>query len=209
MDGVIVHSTPTHTEAWKRYLHSLGKEIPKLEQRMLGRHNDEIVRDFFAPEPLTTEAVFAHGARKEALYREIMAPELERHIIPGVREFLNRHSSIPTGVATNAERANVEFVLDQADLRRYFRIIVDGHEIKRPKPFPDIYLRAAELLNTDPSACVVFEDSFTGVEAARSAGMRVVGLATTVELLPGVDLMIKNFQDPKLELWLQTARSSA
>lgn len=80
--------------------------------------------------------------------------------------------------------------------------MVDGHQVARPKPHPDIYLRAAELLDTLPQDCVVFEDSFTGIEAARAAGMAVVGIGTTHDQLPGVDLEIPDFMSPALEPWL-------
>ena len=72
-------------------------------------------------------------------------------------------------VASNAEPANVDFVLDAAGLRPYFRAVLDGHQVSRPKPYPDIYLRAAEILGSVPAECVIFEDSLTGIRAARAA----------------------------------------
>jgi len=209
MDGVIVDSTPTHTEAWKRYLRLHGITIPGIQERMLGKHNAEIVRDFFPGTGLNDEAVVHHGAEKERLYREIIAPDLSNRMVPGIREFLHAHRAVPKGIATNAEPANVNFVLDQAGIRSYFRAIVDGHEVERPKPFPDVYLLAAERLGTDPDDCVVFEDSPAGVQAAQAAGMRVVGLTTTARELAGVDLLISDFLDPELEQWLQTIKSAA
>jgi beta-phosphoglucomutase-like phosphatase (HAD superfamily) len=81
---------------------------------------------------------------------------------------------------------------------------VDGHQVARPKPHPDIYLRAAELLGVPPEDCVVFEDSLTGIQAARAAGMAVVGVGTTHDELPGVGLEIRDFTSPALEPWLAT-----
>jgi beta-phosphoglucomutase family hydrolase len=208
MDGVIVDSTPTHTEAWRQYLQLHGIEIDGIQDRMLGKHNDEIVRDFFPGQELDEKVVFRHGAEKERLYREIIAPELHNHLVPGVREFLHRHRTLAMGIATNAERANVDFVLDRTGIRGYFRAIVDGHEVERPKPYPDVYVRAAELLKTNPDDCVVFEDSPAGVQAAHAAGMRVVGITTTATSLDGVDLLITDFLDPELEPWLQTIKST-
>jgi beta-phosphoglucomutase len=105
-------------------------------------------------------------------------------------------------MATNAEPDNVEFLLEEAHLRPYFRAVVDGHQVPNPKPHPDIYLRTAELLGAHPRDCVVFEDSLPGIEAARAAGMAVVGVATTYPVLPGVDLRIRDFTSPDLEPWL-------
>ena len=109
---------------------------------MYGRRNDEIVRDFFGPR-LSAEEVAAHGAAKEELYREMLGPRLAEALVPGVPEFLQRHAGQTVGLATNAEPANVDFVLDGSGLRAYFRVVVDGHQVRHAKPHPEIYLRAA------------------------------------------------------------------
>ena len=203
MDGVIVDSNPLHTEAWKEYNRRFGIEAgASLPERMYGRRNDEIVRDFFGP-GLTAAEVAAHGAAKEELYRRLLAPRLAETLVPGVREFLQRHAGEPVGLATNAEPANVDFILDRGALRAYFRVVVDGHQVRHPKPHPEIYLRAAELLAVAPRNCIVFEDSFSGVEAARAAGARIVGVRTTHRELPGADLEIDDFRSPELEPWIR------
>ena len=120
------------------------------------------------------------------------------------REFLARHGGSNAALATNAEPANVDFVLDTAGLRPYFRLVVDGDSVAQPKPHPGIYLRAAELLGVEPRNCIVFEDSLAGVAASRAAGMRTVGLLTTHARLPGVDVAIDDFLTPELEPWLQS-----
>jgi len=107
-------------------------------------------------------------------------------------------------LATNAEPANVDFILDRGGLRTYFQVAVDGHQVQHPKPHPEIYLRAAEFLRVAPRNCIVFEDSFSGVEAARAAGARIVGLRTTHQDLPGTDLAIDDFRGVELEAWLRT-----
>jgi beta-phosphoglucomutase family hydrolase len=209
MDGVIIDSTRTHTEAWRQYLACFHIDIRDIEARMLGKHNDEIVRDFFCGYPLTERDIIDHGLRKEQLYREMIAPVCKQKLVPGIAEFLRAHSGAPCGVATNAEPANVELVLELAGIRSYFSAIVDGHQVERPKPAPDIYLKTASLLNAAPRDCVVFEDSATGIRAARAAGMRVVGVTTTAGILHDVDLSICDFLDPGLEPWLQAATASA
>ena len=100
---------------------------------------------------LTDEEVRAHGAAKERLFRETIRPVIQEALVPGVREFLERHRDQPIGLATNAEPANVEFLMEAAHLRPYFRAVVDGHQVPNPKPHPDIYLRAARLLGTEPA----------------------------------------------------------
>ena len=202
MDGVIVDSNPIHRQVWAQYNRQFGIETDEaMQQRLYGRRNDDIVRDFFG-EHLTAEEIEAHGAAKERLFRETIRPVINEALVPGVRAFLERYRRLPIGLATNAEPANAEFLLEAAQLAAYFRAVVDGHQVARPKPYPDIYLRAAELLETDPINCVVFEDSAAGIQAARGAGMRVVGVRTTHDELPDVDLQIENFNTPGLEPWL-------
>jgi HAD superfamily hydrolase (TIGR01509 family) len=133
----------------------------------------------------------------------MLAGRIEETLVPGLRPFLDLYRGSPMAVATNAEPENVNSVLDRAGLRDYFRVVVDGHQVSRPKPHPDIYLRAASLLEIAPSNCIVLEDSHTGVAAARAAGMRVIGLATTYVNLPDVDIMADNFCNGIVVSWLK------
>lgn len=201
LDGVIVDSMPVHEQAWERYLESLGYDGSNIASRMHGRRNDEIVRDFLGPDA-APHVVEGHGAAKEHLYREMLGDKLSSHLVPGVAGWLDRVAGAPVALATNAERANVDFVLDGTDLRRHFPVIVDGSQVSRPKPSPDVYVRAATELGIPPRNCVVFEDSPVGVAAALAAGMRVVGVLTHADTLAGTLFAIKDFQDPCLDLWL-------
>jgi beta-phosphoglucomutase family hydrolase len=202
MDGVIVDSNPLHRASWAEYNRRHGVVTTEaMQERMYGKRNDEIIRDFFG-RSLTPEEVFQRGADKEALYREMLGPQISETVVKGLREFLERHQDLPAAVATNAEPANVNFVLDRAGLRSYFRAAVDGHQVENPKPHPDIYLRAAEELGVAPEFCIVFEDSHTGVQAGLAAGMRVVGVSTTHSDLAGISLLIRDFDEPGLEQWL-------
>ena len=202
MDGVLVHSMPLHVTAWKHYLKALAIEVQDMERRMHGKRNSELVRELIGNE-LAPDVVFEHGAAKERLFREmLLKAELSESRVPGLVEFLERYKGIPKAIGSNAEPANIDFVLDRFGLRKYFSFVVDGEQVSRPKPFPDIYLRAAELLRTEPGSCIVFEDSPTGVEAGLAAGMRVVGVETTPTEFVGVDLRVKDFFDPKLLVWV-------
>jgi beta-phosphoglucomutase-like phosphatase (HAD superfamily) len=111
-------------------------------------------------------------------------------------------TGVPVALATNAERANVDFVLDGTNLRSHFHVIVDGSQVPCPKPAPDVYLKAAAELGIAPANCVAFEDSLVGVTAARAAGMRVVGVLTHADELAGTVFAIPDFEDPSLGLWL-------
>ena len=203
MDGVIVDSNPVHRQAWAAFNRRYGLETTEeMLQRMYGRRNDQIVRDFYG-EGITAEEVDARGRAKERLFREMMAGRTEEMLVPGLRAFLERHRDLPMGVGSNAEPENVAFVLDETGLGQYFRAVVDGHQVRHPKPHPEVYLRVAELLETEPAKCIVFEDSHSGAAAAVAAGMRVIGIRTTDGNLPGTSLTIDNFLSGDLEVWLR------
>ena len=155
MDGVIVDSNPHHRLAWEAFNRSYGVETTEaMHGRMYGKRNDKIVRDFFGA-GLSDEEVDARGAAKEALYREMIGGQVESMLVPGLRDFLDRYREIPKAVASNAEPANVDFLLDQSGLRPYFSVVLNGHQVSHPKPDPEIYLRAAELLQGEGIDCEV------------------------------------------------------
>src|SRR3954468_24468983 len=88
MDGVIIDSNPVHREAWRLYNQRFGIQTDEaMLQRMYGRRNDDIIRDFFG-DHLTPEDMTRHGADKETLYREMMAGSIEQALVPGIRQFL-------------------------------------------------------------------------------------------------------------------------
>ncbi len=207
MDGVLVHSMPLHTEAWEQYLTRSGKQVPDLESRMHGKRNAELVVDLFGS-GLSDDVIFQHGAEKEKLWRELMLERgIEQYRVRGLDSFLQRYRQVPKAIGTNAEPANIEFVLKHFGLADHFPVAVDGQQVPRPKPFPDIYLKCAEKLGVHPKNCIVFEDSPTGIEAGRAAGMRLVAVETTPTQFVGVDLQISDFDTPALDSWLQTQRA--
>jgi beta-phosphoglucomutase len=206
LDGVIVDSNPLHREAWATFNRRYGLETTEaMLQGMYGRRNDQIVRDFFG-DGLPPEEVAARGAAKEELYREMVGSRIEQILVPGLRSFLDFYHGAPIAVASNAEPENVNFLLDRAGLRPYFRVVVDGHQALHPKPHPEIYQRAAALLDIAPANCIVFEDSHTGIAAARAAGMRVIGIRTTEVNLPGTDITADNFLNGSLTSWLRAQK---
>ena len=208
LDGVVVDSMPVHALAWQRYLKELGISGGEVAHRMHGRRNDEIVQEFLGG-AADAETVRRHGAAKESVFREMMRGQLWYRLVPGVADFLRRAAHVPVALATNAERANADFVLDGAGLRPFFRAVVDGSEVEHAKPAPDVYRLAASRLGIAPGNCIVFEDSPVGVSAARAAGARVVGILSHAKSLADVDLAVPDFLSQQLELWLNAQRLRA
>ena len=201
MDGVLIDSTAVHTRAWEIYLERHNLPPNGVGKLMHGLRNDQIVRVLFGAD-LPKKEVDAHGAAKERLYRELMAPVFEERLVPGIREFLARTGSTPRALASNAEPENIDFVLDLGRFRGSFEAVVDGHEVTHPKPHPEAYVVAAARIGKRPQDCIVFEDSVAGVGAARAAGAKVAGIETTLRPVPGTDISVRNFRDPGLWQWL-------
>ena len=191
MDGTLVDNMRFHVEAWKRMLAENGIEADANEflVNTAGKTNREIIPSFFANE--TEEKLLELGLRKETIYRELFLPE--RRAVEGATEFLEAAQSlgVKMAVATAAPVANMEFVLDGLDLRRFFDAITTAADVVNGKPNPEVFLKSAEKLNVEPKHCLVFEDAINGFEAANRAGMKSVGIATVnsiedISLLPSV-----------------------
>jgi len=206
MDGVVIDSNPVHREVWAAFNRRYGIETTQaMLERMYGKRNDEIIRDFFG-DGLTDEEVARRGKAKERLYRETIAGRVEPMLVPGLKAFLEEHRGARMALATNAEPDNVAAVLDEGGIRPYFQVVLDGHQVERPKPDPEIYRLAAQRLGVAEANCIVFEDSTSGVEAAHKAGMRVVGILTTEDNLSWVNICAHNFLSGNLRSWLAIQR---
>lgn len=176
MDGVLVDSHPVHMRAWERFLKSQGRPVSQqdLDFILEGRKREEILRHFMGE--LTPELLASYGHQKEALFRE---EAVNMKAIPGVTGFLDElaSASLPMGVASCGGRGRVNHLLDQLQLTHYFRFIITGDDVKDGKPDPAIFLKTAGHLQIHPEDLLVFEDSVSGVRAARAAGMECLGIA--------------------------------
>ena len=181
LDGTLVDNTPAHLRAWAVFLASQGREMGEAEflQRFNGKTNADILRGAL-DRPLSPAEVEEFTGQKEAIYRDLYRPHLQP--MPGLLEFLGRarDARIPMAVATSALPPNVEFVLGGLGLLRWFGAIITAQDVRNTKPHPEVFLTAAERLGAEPGTCVVFEDSLSGIEAARRAGMRAVAMTTTL-----------------------------
>jgi beta-phosphoglucomutase family hydrolase len=182
MDGTIIDNMGVHIQTWLEMLSSINIHINAEEflRRANGRTNDEIMRMLIDPN-MTDDRVQALADRKEAHYRELYRSQLKA--VAGFHELIRqaRARGIKLAVATSAPRENVDFVLDGLAIRSDFDVVVDAEGIEKGKPDPEIFLTTAQRLGVSPENCVVFEDSYAGLEAARRAGMTVIALATTHE----------------------------
>ena len=198
-DGVITDNNAYHKTAWHKFLEKYDMQIPEeeFEKKIYGRTNEEILHEIW-PKPLSASEAEELSEAKEALFREIYLPDFK--LTQGLQAFLDSalHHGISMAVATNAPKSNLDFTLDTGQLRKYFKAAVYAIQVGKPKPAPDVYLKAAELLSYEPSRCIVFEDSLTGIKAARAAGAAVIAITTTyprAALERVADLVIDSFDE--------------
>ena len=195
MDGVLVDSNPTHKIALKQFCKKHGYDLSEkdLREKIYGRTNRDWLLNLFGN--LNDETVRAFAEEKEALFRELY---VDIKPLDGLHSFLEKleGAGIPKAIATSAPRANVDFTVTRTNIEHFFPIVLDDSFVTKGKPDPQIYLKSAEALGINPGKCVVFEDSISGVTAAKRAGCKVVGVTTTHtrEELAETDLNIDNFE---------------
>ncbi|AMR34363.1 hypothetical protein A0256_24365 [Mucilaginibacter sp. PAMC 26640] len=179
MDGTLVDNTPFHYKAWqllfeKHNMPELSRETYKAE--ISGVPILNTIQKYFPNAGKAEQDLLVD--QKQQLYQQQYLPFLRP--INGLENFLRElsQSGIKVALATSSEMADVDFIFDKIPIRQYFDTIVIGSMVNQPKPSPQIFLKAAEQLNTPPGKCVVFEDSMAGLQAGNNAGMKVVGITT-------------------------------
>jgi HAD superfamily hydrolase (TIGR01509 family) len=177
MDGVIVDSHPTHRSAWKQFLQSVDRKTTDEELDFIldGRKREEILRHFLGD--LSDEQIRDFGNRKDEMLRQLGNGT---HPVNGVVEFLRslRPAGLRVALATSAGRKRTLGTLAELGLTGCFDAIVTGDEVPTGKPDPFIYRLAAERIEEDPEHLLAVEDAVSGVQAARKAGLRCMGVAT-------------------------------
>lgn len=195
MDGVLIDSNPFHKVSLYYFVRRYGFQLTEeeLKSRVYGRTNRQWIRDIFGDIP--PEQIKELADEKEEVYREMYRAELKP--LDGLIPFLTLLNTygIPRAIATSAPQSNVRFTLNGTGMRDFFPIILDESFVTHGKPDPEIYIKTAAALEKEPGACVVFEDSLSGIEAAQKAGCKVVGITTThtAEELRHTDFVLRDY----------------
>ncbi|QJD97244.1 HAD family phosphatase [Mucilaginibacter robiniae] len=197
MDGTLVDNNPYHFKTWKALFEKYNRvEVTtKLyNEKLSGVPGMVIMREFFGDD-YDEDQMKEMFDEKTRNYKELYAPYVQP--INGLERLLAelKNGGVKLAVASSATEANINFVLDKLPIKPYFDTIVDGPRISKPKPNPQIFLKAAEDLGVKPEHCIVFEDSLSGVKAGNAAGMKVVGITTThsADELHPVNLTITDY----------------
>jgi beta-phosphoglucomutase family hydrolase len=177
-DGTLVDTMPLHYQAYRHVLAEVDIELtPEDFYGNIGGNARETISKFLRGRSCALTPGEIH-ARKKQRVNELLAAQSIR-VLETAKLLDVFLGTLPMALASTGSRAGIEIVLDRLDWRRYFAAIVTGEDAQRGKPAPDLFLLAAERLGVRPDACLVFEDTDAGIEAAMSAGMRAFDVRAT------------------------------
>lgn len=181
LNGTMINDMEYHTRAWMHLMnHDLGGNFTwdEVKAQMYGKNPEVLVR-MFGADRFTADEMTDLSFEKERRYQQEYLPQLA--LLPGLADLLERayKAGILMAIGSAAIPFNIDFVLDNLNIRHYFKAIVSADDVTISKPHPETYLRVAKLLQVPPTECLVFEDVPKGAEAALNAGMQAVILTTT------------------------------
>ena len=202
MDGTMVNNNLYHKKAWQEFAKRHGKSVTTEDFKLkaLGKQNSQILPSILDRD-LNDNELEQLVYEKESLYRELYEPHVEA--VEGLHDLIMelKTRDIKVAVATMAQEENRKFILKAIGLEHQFDVILDEDDFTNGKPDPEIFITAAKRLGVRPKQCLVFEDTPLGIQAARRAGMKAVGLLTfyTRNELKYAHLTIENFSKLILE----------
>jgi len=181
LNGTMIDDMTYHTKAWQHLFNNdLGAEMTweDTKKEMYGKNQEVLVR-VFGTDRFTQDEMDELSIEKERRYQKEFFPHLA--LIPGLAGVLEDayQKGIPMAIGSAAIPFNIDFVLDNLNIRHYFKAIVSADDVKLSKPNPETFLNAAGLLQVTPTDCLVFEDTPKGAETALNAGMKSIVLTTT------------------------------
>ena len=195
MDGTIADSEKIVWKITRDFMQKRGIFLTIEEEKMLyGLTWKQFVRKIYESRGLT----YNQNVKDTLKERYVRALRKEVVAMPHIHELLEQvKKNFKTGLATNSRIREVEIIFDKLNFREYFDLILARNHVKNVKPDPEIYLKGAEIFRVLPSECVVFEDSIVGITAAKSAGMRCIGIINTYSAaeLKIADLLINNYRE--------------
>lgn len=207
LDGVIVDTARYHFQAWRRLAQQLGFDLDESRNEQLkgvGRMESlELLLEWGQlelPEPRKQEL----ATQKNAWYQELIAAMPREEILPGVLAFLAEARQEGLRLAIGSGSKNAGRIVRQLEMTDQFDALVDGNDLSRSKPDPQVFQLAAQQLGLAPANCIVFEDAIKGVQAAQAGGFRVVGVGDP-SVLEQADLTISGFEQQRPSILIAAA----
>lgn len=213
LNGTMIDDMAYHGHVWYDILNSLGAGLDEAQVKaQLYGKNEELLERVFGKGHFTHERIQEISMEKERYYQKIFLPHLA--LIQGLPELLAKAAAgnIPMAIGSAAIRFNIDFVLDNLNIRHYFKAIVSADDVANGKPDPETFLKCAQQLGVAPESCMVFEDAPKGVETARNAGMQSVAITTAhpagdFAQYDNVLLFISDYTDTRLAQLFQPCKS--
>lgn len=202
MDGVIVDSERLWKQAEKEIFSSLGVDVTdEFSELTKSMTTTEVTRFWYDKYPWSGTEL--HIAEQRVISRVISLIETEECRIPGVKAFIEliRAKNYKTGLATNSPDRILSTVLQKFDIAHLFDTVSSAEFEEKGKPDPSIYLSTAKKLNIEPENCLVIEDSYSGMLAARNAGMSVIAFTNGDKETRSdiADYKIDSFESPDFD----------
>ncbi|MBX2966492.1 MAG: beta-phosphoglucomutase [Cyclobacteriaceae bacterium] len=185
LDGVLVDTAQYHFLAWKKLAAELGIDLTLQNNERLkgvGRMDSLNIILSINGISLPEEEKERLATKKNTWFTGYIDAMKKEEILPGAVALLDALQQSGIKIALASSSKNAQTVIDKLDIRKYFDAIVDGNMISRSKPDPEIFITAAMQLNVSPVDCIVIEDAEAGVEAAKAAGMKCVGIGSAATL---------------------------
>jgi beta-phosphoglucomutase len=197
LDGVIVDTAKYHFLAWRKLANSVGVDFTEAQNEQLkGVSRVKSLEKILAwgDIKLSEDKFMELMAKKNDDYISYVRQMDETEILPDVVKVLNYLKSINQPIALGSASQNARTILKKVRLYENFDVIVDGTNVTKAKPDPEVFLRAASLLGVAPEACVVFEDSVSGIKAANTAKMISIGIGDR-DVLHEADYVFNDFTE--------------
>ena len=197
LDGVIVDTAKYHFLAWKKLANDLGIDFTEEENEQLkGVSRVKSLEKILAwgNKTLSEKEFNDQMAKKNEDYLDYIAKMDESEILPDVPRVLNCLSKNNQPISLGSASKNARTILERVNLKEKFNAIVDGNDVTKAKPDPEVFLIASKLLNVEPKDCIVFEDSVAGVEAANVANMTSIGIGSE-DVLGHAKYVFKDFTE--------------
>ncbi|SHK09681.1 beta-phosphoglucomutase [Clostridium cavendishii DSM 21758] len=202
LDGVIVDTAKYHYLAWKRLANNLGFDFTIENNELLKGvsrvRSLEILLEI-GNYTATEEEKLKMAADKNEWYVEYISKLKEDEILPGVREFLLELKANGIKIALGSASKNSMLILNNLGLTKYFDAIIDGNKVSKAKPDPEVFILGAEELGISPENCVVFEDAKAGIEAAKAANMKAIGVGDKT-ILGLADKVVKDLSNANIDI---------
>lgn len=180
LDGVIVFTDKFHYQAWKKMADGMRIYFDeKINNRLRGvsrAESLEIILERYEGKPLSDKRKAELMEEKNHSYRELLATMTPADVTDEVRSTLKELRDRGCRLAIGSSSKNAKFILEKVELLDAFDAISDGNNIIHSKPNPEVFTKAGEFLGETPDNCIVVEDAYAGIDAAKAAGMTAVGI---------------------------------